>query len=99
MLLMRKRIPNRSEADPTEIMPTYAPDLMTAHPVGLVVVFGALLMGLIELPEARWFFGGALLLGVVLGFLLWIRHRWGIQSGKDSTDNAAASNGPTLHLR
>lgn len=96
---MRKNIPNRSEPDPTEVMPTYSADLMTAHPVGLVVVFGVLLLGLIELPEARWFFGGALLLGVIFGFLLWIRHRWGIQSGRDSADNAGASNGPPLHLR
>lgn len=72
---MRKSVHNRPEPDPTEVMPTYGVDLMTAHPVGLVVVFGVLLLGLIELPEARWFFGGALLLGVVSGFLLWIRHR------------------------
>jgi hypothetical protein len=72
---MRERIPNRSEPNPTEIMPTYSADLMTAHPVGLVVVFGVLLLGLIELPEARWFFGGALVLGVIFGFLSWIRHR------------------------
>ena len=96
---MRKNIPNRSEPDPTEVMPTYSADLMTAHPVGLVVVFGVLLLGLIELPEARWFFGGALLLGVIFGFLSWTRHRWGIQSGRDSADNAGASNGPPLHLR
>lgn len=74
---MRKSIPNRCEPDPTEIMPTYSVDLITAHPVGLVVVFGVLLLGLIELPEARWFFGAALLLGVVFGFFLWIRHRYG----------------------
>ena len=73
---MRKYIPNRSEPDPTEIKPTYSVDLMTAHPVGLVIVFGVLLLGLIELPEARWFFGAALLLGVVFGFFLWIRHRY-----------------------
>jgi hypothetical protein len=72
---MRKSISNRSEPNPTEIMPTYSADLMTAHPVGLVVVFGVLLMGLIELPEARWFFGGVLLLGIIFGFLSWIRHR------------------------
>lgn len=72
---MRKSIPKRSEPNPTEIMPTYSADLMTAHPVGLVVVFGVLLLALIALPEARWFLGGVLLLGVTFGSLLWIRHR------------------------
>jgi hypothetical protein len=89
---MRKSIPKRSEPDPTEIMPTYSADLMTAHPVGLVVVFGVLLMSLIALPEARWFVGGALLLGVIFGFVLWIRHR-GNPVWKGSADNAGASNG------
>ena len=70
---MRKKI--RSDSNPTEIMPTYSADLMTAHPVGLVVVFGVLLLGLMELPEARWFFGGVLLFGVIFGCLSWIRHR------------------------
>jgi hypothetical protein len=83
---MRKSIPNRSEADPTEIMPTYSVDLMTAHPVGLVVVFGVFLMGLLELPEARWFFGGVLLLGVIFGFLSWIRHRCGFVTRESSLE-------------
>ena len=47
----------------------------TAHPVGLVVVFGVLLMGLLALPEARWFLGTTVLLGCIWGFFLWLRHR------------------------
>jgi hypothetical protein len=43
--------------------------------VGLVVLFGLLFMGLTEMPEARWFFGGALLLGGAYGLLLWLHHR------------------------
>jgi hypothetical protein len=27
------------------------------------------------LPEARWFFAGALLVGGICGFFLWLRHR------------------------
>jgi hypothetical protein len=38
-------------------------------------VIGVLAMGLIGLPEARWFFGASLALGCVVGFLLWLHHR------------------------
>lgn len=47
----------------------------TAHPVGLVVVVGVLLMGLFALPEARWFLASTVLLGSICGFVLWLRHR------------------------
>ncbi len=32
-------------------------------------------MGFVGLPGAHWFYGGALLLGGVWGFFLWLRHR------------------------
>lgn len=69
--------PHNSEPDPTEVIPfgRYGVGLLTGHPVGLVVVLGLLLMGLIGIPEARWFFAGALALGGTCGFLLWFRHR------------------------
>jgi hypothetical protein len=53
------------EPNPTEPIPfgRGSAGLYTAHPVGLVVVVGVLLMGLFALPEARWFLGGAFLLG------------------------------------
>lgn len=72
----RKTGPHHSEPGPTEVIPfgRYGVGLLTEHPVGLVVVFGVLL-GLIGLPEARWFFGGALLFGGICGFFLWLRHR------------------------
>jgi hypothetical protein len=41
----------------------------------LVVAVGVLLIGLFALPEARWFLGGAFLLGCSWGFFLWLRHR------------------------
>ena len=73
----RKSVPGDSEPDPTEVVPfgRNGAGLFTGHPVGLVVVIGLLLMGLTGLPEARWFFSGALLLGCVWGFFLWRRHR------------------------
>ena len=33
--------------------------LLTGHPIELVIVIGLLLMGLVGIPEARWFFGGS----------------------------------------
>jgi hypothetical protein len=73
----RKTTPHNSEPDPTEVTPfgRYGVGLLTGHPVRLLVVFGLLLMGLLGLPGARWFFEGALLLGGIFGFFLWLRHR------------------------
>jgi hypothetical protein len=73
----RKAAPHTSDPDPREVIPfgRYGAGLLTAHPVGLVVVLGLLLMGLAGLPGARWFFAGALVLGSIFGLLLWLRHR------------------------
>jgi hypothetical protein len=73
----RKSVSHNSERDPTEVVPfgRYGAGLFTGHPVGLVVVIGLLLMGLFGLPEARWFFAGALALGAIWGYFLWLRHR------------------------
>jgi len=49
--------------------------LLTEHPVGLVVALGILAIGLEAMPEARWFFVGAVASGVACGFLLWLHHR------------------------
>jgi hypothetical protein len=65
------------EIDPTRVVPfgRHGAGLFTGHPVGLVVVIGLLFMGFVGLPGAHWFYGGALLLGGVWGFFLWLRHR------------------------
>jgi len=65
------------QPDPTTVVPfgRSGAGLITAHPVGLVLVFGLLFMVLAELPEARLFFLAALPVGVVWGLLLWLRHR------------------------
>jgi hypothetical protein len=58
-----KTAPRNPDLDPTKVVPFghYSAGLFTGHPVGLVVVFGLLLMGLFGLPGARWFFTGAVL--------------------------------------
>ena len=70
-------IRREAEIDPTRVVPfgRYGAGLFTGHPVGLVVVFGLLFMGFVGLPGAHLFYGGALLLGGVWGFCLWLRHR------------------------
>ena len=74
---VRKTATHSSEPNPTEPIPfgRGGAGLYTGHPVGLVVVVGLLLMGLVGLPESRWFLAGALLLGSIFGLFLWVRHR------------------------
>lgn len=73
----RESAPHNAEPHPTQVLPfgRYGVGLLTGHPIGLVIVLGLLLMGLVGLPEFRWFFAGSLVLGGVCGFFLWLRHR------------------------
>ena len=73
----RRAALHSADPDPTEVIPfgRYGAGLITAHPVGLVVALGLLLMGLLELPPVRLFFAASLPLGAVWGLFLWLRHR------------------------
>lgn len=66
-----------SDLDPTQVRPygPYGGGLITAHPVGLLVVTAVVAVTLWQLPEARWFLGGALGLGILVGFALRLRNR------------------------
>ena len=68
---------HREEPSPAEIVSfgRYGAGQWTGHPIGLLIVVGLLLMGLIGLPEFRWFFLASLALGGVFGFFLWWLHR------------------------
>jgi hypothetical protein len=73
----RKVVPHNAEPDPIKILPfgRYGGGEWSGHPIGLVIVLGFVLMGLVGLPQFRWFFVGALVLGSLWGFLLWLWHR------------------------
>jgi hypothetical protein len=68
---------HRKEPSAAELVPfgRYGGGQWTGHPIGLVIVIGFLLMGLVGLPEFRWFFLVSLALGVVLGLVLRRVHR------------------------
>jgi hypothetical protein len=68
---------HREEPRTADVVPfgSYGGGHWTGHPIGLLIVAGFLLMGLVGVPEFRWFFATSLALGAVLGFILWLRHR------------------------
>ena len=73
----RKIVPHNAEPDRSKVVPfgRYGGGAWTAHPIGPVIVLGFLLMGLVGIPQFPWFFAGALVLGSLWGFLLWLYHR------------------------
>jgi hypothetical protein len=66
--------------DPTKVVPFgyYGGGLWTGHPIGLVIVIGLLAMGIVGLPEARWFLALAAPAGALCGFFMWLHHRNGL---------------------
>jgi hypothetical protein len=57
---------------------TYGGGLWTSHPIGLFIAIGLVTMGIVGLPEARWFLALAVPAGVICGFALWFLHRDGL---------------------
>ena len=53
----------------------YGAGLWTGQPIGLVIVIGMLVLGLVGIPEWRWFFGATVLVGSLVGYCLWRRHQ------------------------
>lgn len=61
---------------PAQVVPfgRFGGGLWTGHPIGLFIVAGFLLIGLIGIPEWRWFFGATVIVGGLFGYSLWRRH-------------------------
>jgi len=53
----------------------YGGGYWTGHPIGLFIAIGLLTMGIIGLPEARWFLALAVPAGIVCGIAMWYLHR------------------------
>ena len=62
---------------PAQIVPfgKFGAGLWTGDPIGLFIASGLVLIGLIGIPEWRWFFGASLVLGSLYGYLLWRRNQ------------------------
>ncbi|HKW36108.1 MAG TPA: hypothetical protein VJN92_24105 [Candidatus Acidoferrum sp.] len=62
---------------PLQVVPfgRFGAGVWTGHPIELVVVLGMLLVGLIGIPEWRWFFAATVLVGSATGYLLWRRNQ------------------------
>jgi hypothetical protein len=61
---------------PLEVVPfgKFGAGVWTGHPIGLVVVLGMLIMGLVGMPEWRWFSGATVVAGSLVGYFLWRHH-------------------------
>ncbi|MGB7845935.1 MAG: hypothetical protein WBL63_09995 [Candidatus Acidiferrum sp.] len=69
--------PTNEDRAPQEIVPygQYGAGVWTGHPAGLIIVIGMLVVGLVGIPEWRYFFAATLLVGSLVGYFLWRRHQ------------------------
>jgi hypothetical protein len=74
--LMRRAVSSQAGPAPTRIVPygPYGGGYFTSHPIGLVIAIGFIVIALVGIPGARWFFAASLVLGIILGIFLWLRH-------------------------
>ena len=71
-------VPPTNEERPTwEVVPygKFGVGLWTGHPIGFVVVLGILIVGLVGIPEWRYFFGATVLVGSLVAYALWRHHQ------------------------
>jgi hypothetical protein len=73
----RGRRASESAQVPAHIVPfgPYGAGQWTGHWIGLVIVVGFVAMGLAGIPEWRGFFLASIVLGAVVGCVLWLWHR------------------------
>lgn len=51
--------------------------LWTGHPIGLFICIGLIVIGLVGIPEWRWFFGASVLVGNLVAYSPWRLHNQG----------------------
>jgi hypothetical protein len=71
-------VPPTNEDRPTwEVVPygKFGAGLWTGHPIGFVVVLGILIVGLVGIPEWRYFFAPTVLAGSLVAYALWRHHQ------------------------
>jgi len=69
-------VPRRNEdRHPLQVVPfgRFGAGVWTGHPIGLFICVGLIAIGLIGIPEWRWFFGATVLAGSAFGYFLWRR--------------------------
>jgi len=70
-------VPHTNEdRNPWEVVPygKFGGGVWTSHPAGLIVVIGILIVGLVGIPEWRYFFAASVLVGSLVAYLLYRRH-------------------------
>ena len=69
--------PTNEDRQTWEVVPygKFGAGIWTGHPIGFVVVLGILLVGLVGIPEWRYFFGATVLVGSLVACFLYRRHR------------------------
>jgi len=74
---MMRTVKHAPNPEPKHLVPfgPYGAGQWTAHPIGLVIVIGMLLMGLVSRTPVSFLLLASLLGGAIFGFLLWLRHR------------------------
>jgi hypothetical protein len=66
-----------SNPEPKHLVPfgPYGGGQWTAHPIGLVIVIGMLIMGLVTRTPVSMLVLASLFGGAIVGFFLWLLHR------------------------
>lgn len=74
---MRYRDSAEPQLDANNVRPygRFGAGTFTAHPVGLVIALGLIILVLVSIPGAPVFVAGSIGVGAVIGLLLWLRNR------------------------
>jgi hypothetical protein len=68
--------PSHDDRHTAEVVPygKFGAGVWTGHPAGLIVVLGIMIVGLIGIPEWRYFFAATVLFGTLVGYFLLRSH-------------------------